>query len=126
LIGIFKISATRDDLSHADHTLWPWRRETAWRFVKATMHKSGIIGRCACPRGLRHAFVVGSLQSRAPLNLVQRWLGHTRINFIGTIPDSPIALTKLAKRLGKEGQRLEFCYEAGCCGYVIYRHHNSG
>jgi transposase len=44
------------------------------------------------------------------------------VSFIGTIPNSPIALTKLAKRLGKEGHRLEFCYEAGCCGYGIYRH----
>jgi transposase len=44
------------------------------------------------------------------------------ITFIGTIPNTPIAVTKLCKRLGKECRRLEFCYEAGCCGYVIYRH----
>ena len=44
------------------------------------------------------------------------------VSFIGTIPNSPIALTKLPKRLGKDGHRLEFCYEAGCCGYGIYRH----
>jgi hypothetical protein len=41
---------------------------------------------------------------------------------VGTIPNSPIALTKLAKKLAKGGHRLEFCYEAGCCGYGIYRH----
>jgi transposase len=27
----------------------------------------------------------------------------------------------LAKKLSKGGAKLEFCYEAGCCGYVIYR-----
>ena len=38
-------------------------------------------------------------------------------------PDSnnPTDIAKLAKRLSKDGHRLEFCYEAGCCGYVIYR-----
>jgi transposase len=45
-----------------------------------------------------------------------------KVNFVGTIPNSPIALTKLAKKLAKGGHRLEFCCEAGCCGYGIYRH----
>jgi transposase len=44
------------------------------------------------------------------------------VTFIGAIPNAPAALTKLSKRLAKDGHRLEFCYEAGCCGYVIYRH----
>jgi site-specific recombinase XerD len=44
------------------------------------MHRSGITGRCACPRGLRHAFGVGTLQRGVPLNLVQRWLGHARMS----------------------------------------------
>jgi transposase len=44
------------------------------------------------------------------------------ITFIGTIPNTLVAVTKLCKKLGKEGYRLEFCYEAGCCGYVIHRH----
>lgn len=44
------------------------------------------------------------------------------VTFIGVIPNTAPALTKLAKRLARDGRRLEFCYEAGCCGYVIYRH----
>lgn len=44
------------------------------------------------------------------------------VTFMGAMPNTLIAVTKLAKRLGKDGHRLEFCYEAGCCGYVIYRH----
>jgi transposase len=44
------------------------------------------------------------------------------VAFMGAIPNTLIAVTKLAKRLAKDGHRLEFCYEAGCCGYVVYRH----
>ncbi len=43
------------------------------------------------------------------------------IRFIGAIPNTPAALAKLAGRLGKDGAGLEFCYEAGGCGYGIYR-----
>ena len=67
------------DLNSADHRLWPWCRATAWRLIRRQMHLSGIIGRHACPRGLRHAFGVGTLQAGVPLNLTQRWLGHARI-----------------------------------------------
>lgn len=43
------------------------------------------------------------------------------VRFIGAIPNTPSDIAKLAKRLSKEGNRLEFCYEAGGCGYGIYR-----
>jgi hypothetical protein len=39
-----------------------------------------LMGRAACPRGLRHAFGVGTLQAGIPLNLTQRWMGHARIS----------------------------------------------
>lgn len=44
------------------------------------------------------------------------------LEFLGTILNNPTDITKLAKRLTKDGHCLEFCYEAGCCGYGIYRH----
>ena len=43
------------------------------------------------------------------------------VRFLGEVPNTPTDLAKLAKRLAKAGDRLEFCYEAGCCGYGIYR-----
>src|SRR5271166_1886457 len=43
------------------------------------------------------------------------------VRFIGTIPNTPGDVLKLVKRLAKDNQRLEFCYEASCCGYGIYR-----
>lgn len=41
---------------------------------------SQIVGRAACPRGLRHSFGVGTLQAGVPLNRVQSWLDHSRIS----------------------------------------------
>ena len=75
----FGLSNRRRDPRGADHRLWPWHRVTAWRVIKKVMQRSRVTGRQACPRGLRHAFGVGSLQAGVPLNLVQRWLGHARI-----------------------------------------------
>jgi transposase len=43
------------------------------------------------------------------------------VRFIGPLLNTPTEIAKMANRLAKDGHRLEFCYEAGCCGYVIYR-----
>jgi integrase/recombinase XerD len=75
----FHLSAARHDPQSTDHRLWPWHRATAWRLIKRVMDREGIVGAHACPRGLRHAFGIGTLQARVPLNLTQRWLGHARI-----------------------------------------------
>jgi integrase len=63
----------------AGQRLWLFCRTTAWRFIRGAMIGSGIAGLAGCPRGLRHSFAVGALQSHVPLHLVQRWLGHARI-----------------------------------------------
>ena len=42
------------------------------------------------------------------------------VRFLGTIPNTPDEITKLTKRLTKHGP-LDFCYEAGPCGYGIHR-----
>ena len=43
------------------------------------------------------------------------------VRYLGSFPNNPVDIAKLAKKLSKDGARLEFCYEAGCCGYVIHR-----
>jgi len=43
------------------------------------------------------------------------------VRYIGEIANEPKALSKMAKKLSRNGENLEFCYEAGCCGYGIYR-----
>lgn len=59
--------------------LWPWGRTTAWKTVKSVMREAGI-AKCLCkPKALRHAFAIEAGQKGVPLNIVQRWLGHVRI-----------------------------------------------
>jgi transposase len=40
----------------------------------------------------------------------------------GRIANTPTALDRLLRKLGGDGMRLRFCYEAGPCGYGIQRH----
>jgi transposase len=42
------------------------------------------------------------------------------VRFVGVIPNTPNEIAKIAKRLSRHGE-LDFCYEAGGCGYGIYR-----
>jgi len=41
--------------------------------------------------------------------------------FLGEIANRPEDVRRLLKRLAGEGERLRFCYEAGPCGYGLYR-----
>jgi integrase len=75
----FGLQRAQRNLRTAKRRLWPWCRATAWRLVKDVMKRAAIIGPQACPRGFRHGFGVGALQAGVPLNLLQRWLGHARI-----------------------------------------------
>ena len=60
--------------------LWPWGRTTAWKYVKKVMIDAGVPSNCATPKALRHAFgVVGVAETGIPLNMMQKWLGHARI-----------------------------------------------
>ncbi|SAK93641.1 transposase IS116/IS110/IS902 family protein [Caballeronia hypogeia] len=43
------------------------------------------------------------------------------VYFHGAISNTPTDIRKLARKLAQNGERLEFCYEAGCCGYTIHR-----
>lgn len=62
-----------------DAPLWPVSRMTAWRWIRGVMALAGIEGHQAMPKGLRHGFGIGAIQSGVPLNMVQRWLGHADI-----------------------------------------------
>lgn len=43
------------------------------------------------------------------------------VRFYGTIPNTPEAVRRLFERLSGSGSDPHFCYEAGGCGYGIYR-----
>ncbi len=59
--------------------LWDWGRTAAWSIVKGLMRDCGIIDALCKPKALRHGFAVAAGQRGVPLNIVQRWLGHARI-----------------------------------------------
>lgn len=60
--------------------LWTFSRTRAWQLVRSVMGRAGIgPGPQACPKGLRHGFGLHAIRSGVPLHLVQRWLGHARM-----------------------------------------------
>lgn len=63
--------------------LWPWRRQTGWRRVKAVMRSAGIEGVHATPRGLRHGFGIACAERNVPPELTQRWMGHADLATTG-------------------------------------------
>ena len=60
----------------ASGRFWSVHRVTAWRVVKSAMHRAGITGPMACPKGLRHGFSMRAAGHNVPTNLIQRWMGH--------------------------------------------------
>lgn len=80
VVRAFDINGRLADDELALRPLWPMSRVTVWRMVKEIMREAGVTGVKASPRGLRHAFGVGTLQSGVPLHLLQRWFGHARLS----------------------------------------------
>jgi len=59
--------------------IWDWGRTNAWQMVKAVMRRAGISENLCKPKALRHGFAVSAGLAGVPLNVVQRWLGHARL-----------------------------------------------
>lgn len=76
--------------------VWMWGRTTAWKLVKGTMLDANIEAQFCKPKALRHAFAVEAGQNGVPLNVVQTWLGHARIETTAIY----------SSVLGKEERRL--------------------
>jgi len=47
--------------------------------------------------------------------------GRGAAEYFGEIANTPAAVRQLLKRLGRPGEVLHFCYEAGPCGYGLQR-----
>lgn len=64
---------------------------------------------------------VGLDDSKDSIDVAVAWEGRDgEVRPYGTIPNTPEALRKLVRRLGRP-RDLHFVYEAGPCGYGIYR-----
>lgn len=80
LDGHFDLGGRQAQTDLLNARLWFWHRATAWRIIKQVMTSAGLTGLAATPRGLRHAFGVGTLQGGIPITLTQKWLGHSRVS----------------------------------------------
>lgn len=85
---IHRIQAKQRDARRANEPLWAWCRTTAWKLVKRAMVAAAISGPQSSPKGLRHAFAVAALQAGVPLNLVKKWLGHSRLSTTAIYADA--------------------------------------
>ena len=59
--------------------LWTWGRTQATKHVKSVMVAAGIEGTHASPKGLRHGFGVRMAQKTRNPRLVQKLMGHTKL-----------------------------------------------
>ena len=73
------LGAVHDLGSLGDTPLWDWSRTTGWRRVREVMSAAAIRGLCATPKGVRHGFGIKAVTSEVPLNMTQKWLGHSRL-----------------------------------------------
>ena len=80
LAAVHGISSRTSDTSSRGERLWPWSRTTAWQYVKTVMIAAGIPRSVSKPKALRHGFGVAATQSGVPLNIIQRWMGHSRLD----------------------------------------------
>jgi integrase/recombinase XerD len=65
--------------SNGESRLWSFRRTYAWKRVKDVMRLAGI-GDAQCkPKALRHGFAIDSVLNGVPLNVLQRWMGHAKL-----------------------------------------------
>ncbi len=96
---MFVESPQRKSIPGSDESrVWAWGRTTAWKYVKAVMESAGIPPRLRTPRALRHAFGVNAIQTGVALNVLQKWMGHARIEttaiYADAIGDEERALAK--------------------------------
>jgi integrase/recombinase XerD len=59
--------------------LWTFGRTAAWKCVKSVLRKAKIAEGLCKPKALRHAFAVEAILNGVPLNILQRWMGHARL-----------------------------------------------
>ncbi len=62
-----------------DSRIWSWTRQTGYRTIKELMVIAGLQGVHAVPKGLRHGFAIACLDKSIPLNMLQKWMGHKRL-----------------------------------------------
>ena len=70
---------------------------------------------------LEYAAYVGLDVHKDSISVAVAYPGRGDPVYRGEIANTPKALGKLIRRLSPDGEVMSFCYEAGPCGYGIYR-----
>jgi integrase len=106
LEAIHNLRHAQSDPKRRARRIWPWGRTTAWMLVKQVMRMIGVGPSQSMPKGLRHAFGVGAAQKNVPLNIVQKWMGHSKLSttaiYSDAIGDEERALAERMWRCGAE------------------------
>lgn len=63
--------------SPPNQRIFNFSRPTGWRVIKQAMEFAKIEGVQATSKGLRHGFGVRCAMAKIPLNLIQKWMGHS-------------------------------------------------
>ncbi len=86
---VHEVAVARQNSATRERRLWPWSRTTAWCRVKCIMTSASLDGSLAMPKALRHAFgVQATAGARIPLNMVKKWMGHSRIETTAIYADA--------------------------------------
>ncbi|MBV8977722.1 MAG: site-specific integrase [Alphaproteobacteria bacterium] len=72
-------AAKRQPISAPRQRLWTFSRSTAWRRAKMIAELADLPPWLRTPKALRHAFAVDARIKEVPIELIQRCLGHARI-----------------------------------------------
>ena len=93
----------------------------AERVAIETAGAHGVIKQAKTPR--THPAYIGLDVHKETITVAIARSGREAAESSGEIANKPKAIAKLVKRLNSEfeGEVLLFCYEAGPCGYVLYR-----
>jgi integrase/recombinase XerD len=76
LVSLFRNIILHDT---TDARVWQFSRSTGYRMIKAKMQVAQVSGGMAMPKGLRHGYGVACVSVKVPPPMIQRWLGHARL-----------------------------------------------
>ena len=107
LDGVHHFQEAKRDPTGANKRLWTWSRTTAWRRVHQVMRLAAHPDHLSQPKSLRHAFGAEARMTGVPLELIQIWMGHARIEttFIYTTVVGPEERA-FARRTWKKAAKL--------------------
>jgi len=86
--SVHGISSAQLDPLRRTERIWSWGRTTSWALVKKTMQSIGVAPSQSMPKALRHSFGVGATQRNVPLNIIQKWMGHSRVTTTAIYADA--------------------------------------